>query len=94
MDKTWKDSFREQTDSGKYWKELFKTEFESHKFLDRSDAVYICKKAQSDAYYNVIEKLKSEVDNSIIEKIEEIITNLWNEDDSALGMISPNGQIY
>ena len=63
---TWKDIFAQQTDCGKFWKELHKEEFDRHSFLDRSDALYICKKAQADAYENVIKKLDRKTDVKII----------------------------
>lgn len=42
---TWKDIFRKQVSSGKFWKNLFKDNFDKTQFIERSDAVYICKKA-------------------------------------------------
>lgn len=88
---TWKDVFCQQVDTGKNWQNLFKNEFEKHEFLDRSDAVYICKKAQVDAYKTVIESLDKNKDKLIINDIQEMIDKLWAEDISALGMYH-NGQ--
>lgn len=93
MSDTWKDAFREQIDDGKFWKKLFKDDFNEHQFLDRSDAVYICKKAQADAYQNVINAIKDKVDKSVIDEIEQIIIDLWDNDDSSLGMVAFNGQV-
>ncbi len=86
-DESWKDVFTKQVSSGRYWKNLFKDEFDRHQFLDRSDAVYICKKAQADAYQNVINKLQGKIDDDSLNKIKQILDNLWETDDSALGMI-------
>jgi vacuolar-type H+-ATPase subunit B/Vma2 len=86
-DESWKKVFTRQIGSGKYWKNLFKDEFERHQFLDRSDAVYICKKAQADAYENVINKLQGKIDDDSLNEIKQILDNLWEDDDSALGMI-------
>lgn len=84
---SWKDVFIRQTASGRYWKNLFKEDFEKHKFLDRSDAVWICKKSQSDGYDNIIELLDDQVDEKIIDKIKKLRDELWeDQDDSALGM--------
>jgi hypothetical protein len=86
-DESWKDVFTKQVSSGRYWKNLFKDEFDRHQFLDRSDAVYICKKAQADAYQNVINKLQGKIDDNSLNEIKQILDNIWEDDDSALGMI-------
>jgi hypothetical protein len=86
-DESWKNIFTKQVSSGKYWKNLFKDEFDRHQFLDRSDAVYICKKAQADAYQNVINKLQGKIEDNLLKEIKQILDNLWDNDDSALGMI-------
>jgi hypothetical protein len=86
-DESWKNIFTKQVSSGKYWKNLFKDEFDRHQFLDRSDAVYICKKAQADAYENVINKLQGKIEDNLLKEIKQILDNLWDNDDSALGMI-------
>ena len=88
-DESWKDVFNKQVSSGRYWKNLFKDEFDNHKFLDRSDAVYICKKAQADAYENVINKLQGKIDDNLLKEIKQILDNLWENDDSSLGMNHP-----
>ena len=87
-DESWKKVFKTQVGSGKYWKNLFKDEFERHQFLDRSDAVYICKKAQADAYENVINKLQGKIDDDSLNEIKQILNNLWESDDSSLGIIT------
>ena len=86
-DESWKNIFTRQVSSGKYWKNLFKDKFDRHQFLDRSDAVYICKKAQADAYENVINKLQGKIEDNLLKEIKQILDNLWDNDDSALGMI-------
>lgn len=82
---TWKDFFIRQVASGKYFKNLFKDEFERHKFIDRSDAVFICKKAQADVYEDIINKLSGKVDESIIEGLKNELNQHWENDDSGLG---------
>jgi len=81
---TWKDFFVRQTASGRYWKNLLKDEFERRKFIDRSDAVYICKKAQADTYEHIIAKLSGKVDESIIEELKNELQQHWDKDDSGL----------
>lgn len=82
---TWKDIFVRQVASGSRFKSIFKDEFDRHKFLDRSDAVWLCKKAQAEAYESVIEDLQGKVDDSIIKDLEAKIDQLWKTDISALG---------
>jgi len=86
---TWKDIFIRQIGSGRFWKNLLNNDFDNRKFLDRSDAVYICKKAQSDAYDNLIIILNKDydIDKEIIINIKKIQFELWNTDDSGLGLI-------
>jgi len=81
----WEDCFLRQVDRGSFWKKLHGDECDRQTFLMRSDALYICKKAQADAYENVIELLDEENDKESIKKINKIIAELWNNDDSALG---------
>jgi len=83
---TWKTVFVAQVDNGRYWKELFKDDFNRHLFLDRSDAVYICKKAQADIYKKIIKDLKGKVDKEIIDKLKQDVEDLWKKDDSMLGI--------
>lgn len=92
---TWKDVFCNQLDEGRFWKSLFNDDFENHQFLDRSDAVYICKKAQADAYENVIAKLEGKVTDEVINELKQILIDHWgeNNDDSALGMYFNGKQI-
>ena len=82
---TWKDFFVRQSASGRYWKNLLKDEFETRKFIDRSDAVYICKKAQADTYEHIIAKLSGKVDESIISELKQELAQHWDKDDSGLG---------
>lgn len=90
---TWKDVFCNQIGDGKYWKKLFNDQFENHQFLDRSDAVYICKKAQADAYENIINKFEGKVDVAVMNELKQILDEHWKKDDSALGMIIGDKQI-
>ncbi len=83
---TWKDVFCNQVDVGKFWKNLFKDEFDRHQFLDRSDAVYICKKAQADVYESIINKLEGKVDIAIIDELKQNLDEHWKNDDSDLGI--------
>ncbi len=80
---SWKITFSNQVATGKYWKELFKDSFDEQRFLTRSDAVYICKEAQADAYDNIMTKLEEKVDPDVINKLKK---ELWDSDDSALGI--------
>lgn len=92
---TWKDIFCRQVSTGKFWKNLFKSEFDERTFLDRSDAVHICKKAQSDTYEAIISKLDGRVDESIINELNKDLEEHWSDssDDSALGMFFNGKQI-
>jgi hypothetical protein len=84
---TWKDFFKRQVGTGKFWKKLLGDEFERRSFLDRSDAVFIYEKAQADAYENVMSKLKDKINETEMNEIQSLIGELWeNTDDSALGM--------
>ncbi len=88
---TWRDVFISQVDDGKYWQNLFKDEFNRHLFLDRSDAVYICRKAQSDVYDVLIKKLKAELvqllenDNTIENDYDEVLSGLSDSDCHSIG---------
>ncbi len=83
----WKDIFRNQVASGKYWKHSH--DFDKKRFLERSDAVHICKKAQSEVYEDVIEHLIDMGGNSrIIEELETRLEKHWTQDNSALGMLN------
>ena len=85
---TWKDIFVRQIGSGRFWKNLLQEDFDIRRFLDRSDAVYICKKAQSDAYDKVIDILcKDIINKDMIISIRILKEELWNNDDSSLGMM-------
>ena len=92
---TWKDVFRRQVSTGNYWQKLFKEEFDRHQFLDRSDAVYICKKAQADILQEVIDSLDKNKDKLIINDINDMIKKVWKSasKDSALGMIHNGKQL-
>lgn len=81
---TWKDFFIRKAASGRRFKELYKDEFERRKFIDRSDAVWICKKAQADTYEHIINKLSGKVDESIIEELKKELQQHWDKDDSGL----------
>ena len=83
---TWKDIFCRQVSTGRYWKNLFKDEFDKHKFIDRSDAVVICKKSQSDVFETIINKLDGRIDNSILSEIKQMLVEHLDSDNSSLGM--------
>ena len=96
MDKeTWKEVFCRQVSTGKFWKNLFKDEFDKHQFLDRSDAVYIGKKAQADIYEAIIAKLDNNEYNDIFAELKQELADHWkvSSDDSALGMVLNGKQI-
>jgi len=81
--KIWQDTFRQQTDSGKFWKNLHGDDFERQQFLMRSDAHYICYKAQSDILKKLAKRLKKNgVDETVIEEIKKIENELWQGPDS------------
>ena len=81
--RTWQETFKRQSDSGKFWKNIHKDEFERQKFLMRSDAHYLCYKAQSDVLKKLAKKLKKQnVDESIIEEIKKLENELWNGPES------------
>jgi hypothetical protein len=83
----WKYKFRDKSASGKYWQKLFGDEFESHKFLDRSDAVSICKIAQRDAYTEIINILEANrVNIEVINEVKASLERIEDEDNSGLGM--------
>lgn len=85
---TWKDIFVRQVSTGRFWKKLFKDDFERQEFLGRSDAVYICKKAQSDVYDTLIKRCKlSHQLEKFTGELEKMKEELWKEDISDLGMI-------
>lgn len=52
----WMELVERQTNSGKYWLELFTESFNSEMFLTRSDSIGICQTAQIDALKLAIEK--------------------------------------
>jgi hypothetical protein len=83
---SWKKLLLNQTSSGKYWKNLHKDSFDSHKFLDRSDVITICKTAQSDVYKHILNKLEGKIDKELIKDIEKDLNDLWSSDDSYIGL--------
>jgi hypothetical protein len=92
-EETWRDVFCAQVDSGKYWKNLFKDNFEKEQFLTRSDASYIVKKAQADIIQGIIKDFEGNVNDSVINYLQNMIKELWAKDDSAIGMIVNGKQI-
>lgn len=77
-DSTWQETFKRQSDSGKFWEGLHKEEFKSQTFLMRSDAHWLCFKAQSDALKELARKLEKQgVDQSIINTIIKQENELW-----------------
>jgi hypothetical protein len=83
---TWQSVFIKQVDSGKFWMNLFKDEFDKHQFLDRSDVIHLCKKAQADIYENIIELFRGRIDDSMILEIENVIRKNWDNDESGIGL--------
>jgi hypothetical protein len=83
---SWKQTLRQQVDTGEYWKGLFKAEFDRHQFLDRSDAVTIIKEAQIEALRKVRDYAEMRGHQVYVNFIEKTIKELQTEDDSAVGM--------
>lgn len=74
----WKETFKRQTDSGKFWKSLHKEGFEKQKFLMRSDAHWLCYKAQSNVLIELSKRLKKQnVDENVINEIIKLENELW-----------------
>lgn len=86
---TYEDIFSNQIGSGSYWKNLFGDGFNDHKFIERSDALYICKRAQDDVYGKIIRELDGKIDITLINKIKQMLDEHWENDNSSLG-ITPN----
>jgi hypothetical protein len=82
----WKITFISQLSTGIFWKRLFGDDFNKQLFLNRSDAVTICKEAQSNVYEDIIDELKGRVDESIIMELESKLEKYKNNDMSSLGM--------
>jgi len=90
----WKDDFKRQLGNGKYWKKLLGDDFEKRQFLDRSDAVYICKMARAEAFTQVRNSLDPVKDKLTIDSINKMIVELWDQDDSALGYVIPKEEPF
>ena len=80
----WKETFELQASTGKYWKELFKFEHDCKLFLDASDALWICKRAQADVLESILEKIE---DKSIQDIIKSKIKEVWESDDTKLTVL-------
>lgn len=65
---------------------LLGVEFDNRRFLDRGDAVFLCKKAQADTMGDIISKLDGKVDETIISELKSDLEKHWETDISALGM--------
>jgi hypothetical protein len=77
--RSWKETFKRQSDSGKFWKNLHGNEFERQTFLMRSDAHWLCYKAQSNALIELSKRLKKQnVDESVISEIIKLENELWD----------------
>ncbi len=75
----WQETFKRQADSGKFWKDLHKEGFDTQKFLMRSDAHWLCYKAQSNALIELAKRLKKQgVDESVINEIIKLENELWD----------------
>lgn len=82
-DYTWQNTFKKQTDSGSFWKNLHGDEFDRQKFLMMSDAHHICYKAQSDVLKKLAKRLKKAgVDENVIEEIKKLENELWEGPES------------
>ncbi len=76
---TWQETFKRQSDSGKFWKKLHGEDFDRQSFLMKSDAHWLCYKAQSNALIALAKKLRQQgVEDSIIEEIKKVENELWN----------------
>lgn len=93
---TWKEVLCRQVSTLKFWENLFinsKFELINRLFLDRSDVMGIIKKAQSEVYENIIEKIKDRVDEKILSEIKKDFEDHLNFDTSAIGMFHNDKQI-
>lgn len=71
-DRTWKETFENQTDNGKFWKNLHKENFDKERFLMRSDVHHIVHKAQSD----ILKQVAKEIKDKSLMSVDEIINHL------------------
>lgn len=97
MVETWRDLFRQQVGSGKFWKNLCGTQFDNHLFLDRPDVVCIIKQAQRDGLDELLAKLWEEGSKDtyykVAAQIELLKAELTDLDDSAIGMYHNGKQL-
>lgn len=83
---SWRQTFRNQVDTGGFWEDLFKTEFKQHQFLDRPDVVCIVKEAQRDILDEALEKILENGNTDLYLSITALRDRISDTDDSALGM--------
>ena len=79
----WKKLFVQQLGSGKFWKKLFKQDFDNHQFLDRSDVITIIRIAQLDVLREVDKRIK-DAQSSV--KVNQLIKEITDADESGLGL--------
>ena len=79
MEDTYKDIFNRQWCTLKGWKKIHKNNrmFDDEKFFMFDDVQYICKKAQADAYKDMIDKFKGTPYESVIPDLELEIEKIW-----------------
>lgn len=76
--RTWQETFKRQSDDGKFWKNLHKEDFDKQKFLMKSDAHWLCYKAQSNVLIELAKRLKKQgVDENVINEIKKLENELW-----------------
>lgn len=85
-DTNWTDIFIEHTASGKRWKEIFGEEFDKHKFLSRSDATTIVKRAIIETILKCLHSVGDKMSDSERHKLMKHLHDAENMDISALGM--------
>ena len=85
----WQEVFVRQLSSGRRWKDILQDEFNKRMFLDHSDAIYLCQKAQAEAYEKVLDMLGENPRKNnaqTVNKIQSLIDDLWEKDISGLGL--------
>lgn len=76
----WNKLKNQQKASGKFWQNLFKTDFDNHFFVDVSDTTQIGKEAYTEGCHNILSLIKDKLDKTSIEKIESHIKDHIEKD--------------